>query len=153
MKKPKGSEELKNALAGIAALPPTPTPPYRCGLDDAEIRAIALDCGFKLKPQPDGPDDLNPYVYRFANEILATMPAPEDVARFRSYTLKMINPDTQIARFEKAYETLAEQSWLVRQLQAQGIGYEKLAPHLQKDADKRMGIVRWVNVPIFEGDE
>lgn len=47
-------------------------------LDDADIRTIALDCGFKLKPQPDGLEDLNPYVYRFAREILSTAPRAED---------------------------------------------------------------------------
>lgn len=52
-------------------------------LDDADIRAIALDCGFKLKPQPDGLEDLNPYVYKFARELLSTIPRPEDVAALR----------------------------------------------------------------------
>lgn len=35
-----------------------------------KIREKALACGFKLKPQVDGTDDLNPYVYTFAEEIL-----------------------------------------------------------------------------------
>ncbi len=32
-------------------------------LTKAEIREICLANGFKTKPQPDGSDDLNPYVY------------------------------------------------------------------------------------------
>lgn len=64
----------------------------------------------------------------------------------------MIDAIKNIKRFKEAYAELAENLWLVRNLQAQGIGYEKLAPHLQKDADKRMGIVRWVKVPIFAND-
>jgi hypothetical protein len=34
-----------------------------------EVRAIALNHGFKKKPQPDGEDDLNPYVYDFAHAL------------------------------------------------------------------------------------
>ncbi len=64
----------------------------------------------------------------------------------------MIDALKNVKRFEDAYDELKEKLWLVRSLASQGIGYEKLAPHLQKDADKRMGIVRWVNVPIFEND-
>lgn len=64
----------------------------------------------------------------------------------------MINAIKNVKRFKDAYDVLKEHLWLVRQLDSQGIGYEKLAPHLQKDADKRMGIVRWVRVPIFEND-
>lgn len=35
------------------------------------IRALALAKGFTLKPQPDGTEDLNPYVYEFAEALLA----------------------------------------------------------------------------------
>ena len=34
------------------------------------IKDIALECGFKLKEQPDGSMDLNPYVYKFAEELV-----------------------------------------------------------------------------------
>jgi len=64
----------------------------------------------------------------------------------------MIDAIKNIKRFEAAYDELKENLWLVRNLSAQGIGYEKLVPHLQKDADRRMGIVKWVNVPIFAND-
>lgn len=36
-------------------------------LTKAEIRDICLANGFKTKPQPDGTDDLNPYVYDAVN--------------------------------------------------------------------------------------
>ena len=35
------------------------------------IKEIALANGFKLKKQPDGSDDLNPYVYEFAKVVAA----------------------------------------------------------------------------------
>jgi hypothetical protein len=36
-----------------------------------EIRSIAVNCGFKLKEQPGGDMDLNPYVYTFAHELVS----------------------------------------------------------------------------------
>lgn len=41
-------------------------------MDRDAIRALALAHGFKLKPQPDGTEDLNPYVYDFAVALMAT---------------------------------------------------------------------------------
>lgn len=35
-----------------------------------QIKALALASGFKLKPQPDGTMDLNPYVYDFAEALI-----------------------------------------------------------------------------------
>ena len=34
------------------------------------IKEVALECGFKLKEQPDGSMDLNPYVYAFADKLI-----------------------------------------------------------------------------------
>jgi hypothetical protein len=34
-----------------------------------EIKALALECGFTLREQPDGRMDLNPYVYDFAEKL------------------------------------------------------------------------------------
>lgn len=34
------------------------------------VKHLALEAGFKLKEQPDGSLDLNPYVYEFAHRIL-----------------------------------------------------------------------------------
>ena len=39
-------------------------------LSTEEIRETALACGFKLKIQPGGGLDLNPYVYNFVRAIL-----------------------------------------------------------------------------------
>ena len=36
-----------------------------------QIKEIALANGFKLKEQPDGTQDLNPYVYEFARALFA----------------------------------------------------------------------------------
>ncbi len=38
-------------------------------IDMSEIREIALSCGFSLKQQASGPDDLNSYLYDFARQI------------------------------------------------------------------------------------
>ena len=35
-------------------------------MEKSRIKAIALSSGFKLKEQPNGEMDLNPYVYEFA---------------------------------------------------------------------------------------
>ena len=35
-------------------------------IEKSRIKAIALSSGFKLKEQPNGEMDLNPYVYKFA---------------------------------------------------------------------------------------
>lgn len=34
------------------------------------IKEVALECGFKLKEQPNGELDLNPYVYTFADKLI-----------------------------------------------------------------------------------
>ena len=34
------------------------------------IKELALECGFKLKEQPNGELDLNPYVYTFADKLI-----------------------------------------------------------------------------------
>ena len=34
------------------------------------IKQAALECGFKLKEQPDGNMDLSPYVYTFADKLI-----------------------------------------------------------------------------------
>lgn len=39
-------------------------------MDKEQIKALALKHGFKLKEQPDGTMDLNPYVYEFAEALV-----------------------------------------------------------------------------------
>ena len=34
------------------------------------VKKLALECGFKLKEQPDGSMDLNTYVYEFADKLI-----------------------------------------------------------------------------------
>lgn len=42
-------------------------------LENSTVRDIALKNGFKLKTQPDGIEDLNPYVYDFAKALIKTV--------------------------------------------------------------------------------
>jgi hypothetical protein len=39
-------------------------------VSDRDIKVIALNYGFKLKEQPNGGMDLNPYVYLFARAMV-----------------------------------------------------------------------------------
>ena len=39
-------------------------------MNNEQIKEIALANGFKLKEQPNGEVDLNPYVYKFSRELL-----------------------------------------------------------------------------------
>lgn len=39
-------------------------------MNKEQIKQLALDSGFELKPQPDGTMDLHPYVYQFAAKLL-----------------------------------------------------------------------------------
>ena len=47
-------------------------------LTNNHIRELALANGFKLKPQPDGAEDLNPYVFDFARALVAEQAAQND---------------------------------------------------------------------------
>lgn len=40
-------------------------------MNKQQIKDLALASGFKLKPQVNGTEDLNPYVYKFAAELAA----------------------------------------------------------------------------------
>lgn len=39
-------------------------------MNERYIKQVALECGFKLKEQPNGDLDLNPYVYTFADKLI-----------------------------------------------------------------------------------
>lgn len=43
-------------------------------MTNEQIKELALKCGFKERPQANGLDDLNPYVYDFAHTLLAAQP-------------------------------------------------------------------------------
>lgn len=59
-----------------------------------QIKELALRSGFKLKEQPDGSMDLNPYVYEFANELMKhqTVRVYSDLANECSKRANAINP-------------------------------------------------------------
>ena len=40
-------------------------------MNKQQVKELALSNGFKLKQQPSGEMDLNPYVYKFAEDLLA----------------------------------------------------------------------------------
>ena len=39
-------------------------------MNKQDVKKLAIGCGFKLKEQPDGSMDLNPYVYTFADKLI-----------------------------------------------------------------------------------
>ena len=39
-------------------------------MNKQDVKKLALECGFKIKEQPDGSMDLNHYVYKFAEELV-----------------------------------------------------------------------------------
>lgn len=50
-----------------------------------EIKQLAIECGFKLKQQPDGGMDLNPYVYQFAERLLSVKESSDLDAMFGAF--------------------------------------------------------------------
>lgn len=52
------------------------------------IKKLALANGFKLKPQPNGEEDLNPYVYDFVQALLQT--AKETPAVVETYPVTIV---------------------------------------------------------------
>lgn len=56
-------------------------------MEKQAVKEIALACGFKLKLQPDGTMDLNPYVYAFADELLNRARHEQEVMNMRKGAL------------------------------------------------------------------
>lgn len=54
-------------------------------MTNEQIKEIALASGFKLKEQPDGDMDLNPYVYDFARALISS-----EFDKVRETTLRLI---------------------------------------------------------------
>lgn len=87
------TEEMINqgvsAFGGVyrAMIDAAPTPPAQdepvVAMSNKTIERIALECGFKLKKQPDGSMALNPYVFEFARILLghSNLPEPNDKLR------------------------------------------------------------------------
>ena len=62
-------------------------------MNNEQIRKIALLYGFKLKEQPSGEMNLNPYVYDFAHTLMAL----QDSSEFKSLPLTSSeDPHTEI---------------------------------------------------------
>lgn len=57
-----------------------------------QIKALALANGFKLKTQPDGKEDLNPYVYEFAAALRKDQAS--DIATLRSALIGLVGAET-----------------------------------------------------------
>lgn len=57
------------------------------------IKALALANGFKLKLQPDGREDLNPYVYEFAADLVEAQVS--DLATLRSALVGLVGAETE----------------------------------------------------------
>lgn len=47
-------------------------------MNKQRVKELALSNGFKLKEQPGGVEDLNPYVYEFAAALVETVAAERD---------------------------------------------------------------------------
>ncbi len=65
-------------------------------ISNEQIREIALANGFKLKEQPDGEMDLNPYVYDFARALLEQAHAVDEhsiLSKIADHVAANINPD------------------------------------------------------------
>ena len=76
-------------------------------MNKKQIKDLALSNGFKLKEQPSGEMDLNPYVYEFARALIAK--ASERVKELESYNVKLANESHEYqqrcAELEKQRET------------------------------------------------
>lgn len=59
------------------------------------IRIIALQYGFKLKEQPSGENDLNPYVYSFARKLINM--ASEQIAAAPTPPVPVLQLETQLS--------------------------------------------------------
>ena len=64
----------------------------------AQIRELALANGFKLKKQPNGSRDLNPYVYYFAYSLLQYT---------RDYASSKVDPDDLAEDYDLAIAEFA----------------------------------------------
>jgi hypothetical protein len=95
-------------------LPEASTPPNKEAvmtnnpLHVDEIRAIAINCGFKKKPQPDGEDDLNPYVYDFANALWEELQCRQSASR-----LSPAQEDEPVAFRMRHHLETDERDWTV----------------------------------------
>lgn len=78
--------------------------------DKDVIRGFALDAGFKLKSQPDDTEDLNPYVYVFAERLL--LDYHREIKR-KSEAKKAV-PDLTSILTQEGQEIKLNQIWRLR---------------------------------------
>ena len=76
-----------------------------------QIKELALAKGFKPKTQPDGSEDLNPYVYGFAEALMAPLQA--EVGRLR----EVVASDTHLVSIKRLFEAEQERDQLKAALQ------------------------------------
>lgn len=73
-------------------------------MTNEQIKEIALENGFKLKGQPNGDMDLNPYVYDFARALIRS-----EFSKVRETTLSLIKdtPETSQGFKEGAFMVIS----------------------------------------------
>lgn len=82
-------------------------------MNKQQIKDLALSNGFKLKQQPSGEMDLNPYVYEFASALIAK--SNERVAELESYNVKLANESHEYQKRVKELEKERETGYEVWQ--------------------------------------
>ncbi|BBI61741.1 hypothetical protein [Vreelandella sulfidaeris] len=73
-------------------------------MTNEQIRDLALANGFKLKAQPDGSEDLNPYVFDFARALIAATDRTDEVDALWETLIKVsdaLDIDPEEARTEE----------------------------------------------------
>lgn len=73
-------------------------------MNKERVKELALANGFKLKEQPDGSMDLHPYVFTFAEALIAEAIATEVSKLWQPLTqdvLRRIDTSSQLLRNEK----------------------------------------------------
>ena len=81
-------------------------------MEKSRIKAIALSSGFKLKEQPNGEMDLNPYVYEFAK--LLELAALYDRNREIKERFKLLADNFEQELSEESKNYLLERNAILR---------------------------------------
>lgn len=79
-----------------------------------EIKQLALKSGFKLKPHPDGSEDLNPYVYDFARRLVNII-SNKDRVHYCEHKIELLESTVKLLDWmesslesDKTFEVLRE---------------------------------------------
>ena len=84
-------------------------------MDIQKIKELALANGFKLKDQPNGELDLNPYVYDFANaieQVAKAQAVPNTQALHDRLLVKSIREHVESHISEISVNDLFDKGWL-----------------------------------------